>query len=100
PQALALLNDAFLRDRASDLALRLLAESGGAPEHLIARGFLLAISRPPSDAERRASVEFFETQLKRRAANRPSSAPEEIRLRALTDFAQVLFSLNEFIYVD
>ena len=64
------------------------------------RGFELALSRPPSEAERTAAVQFVETQLERRAARDKSSSPDEHRLRALTDFAQVLFSLNEFIYVD
>jgi hypothetical protein len=100
PQALALLNDTFLRDRSADLARRLVVESDGTPERVVDRGFLLAISRPPSDAERRASVEFIETQFNRRAAREPSSAPNKVRLLALTDFAQVLFGLNEFIYVD
>ena len=36
----------------------------------------------------------------RRSARDKSSAPDELRLQALTDFCQVLFSLNEFIYVD
>ena len=100
PQALALLNDTFLRDRAADLARRLLAEGDATPEGWVTRGFELALSRPPSDAERAASVQFLETQIRRRSARDKSPAPDEHRLRALTDFAQVLFSLNEFIYVD
>jgi mono/diheme cytochrome c family protein len=100
PQALALLNDTFLRDRAADLARRLLAESDATPEGLVTRGFELALSRPPSDSERTASVKFLETQLQRRSARAKSAPPDEHRLRALTDFAQALFSLNEFIYVD
>ena len=47
PQALALLNDTFLRDRAADLARRLLAESDATPEAWVTRGFELALSRPP-----------------------------------------------------
>ena len=100
PQALALLNDTFLRDRAADLARRLLAEGDATPEGWVTRGFELALSRPPSDSERAASVQFLETQLRRRSARDKSPAPDEHRLRALTDFAQALFSLNEFIYVD
>jgi hypothetical protein len=100
PQALALLNDQFLRDRAADLARRVLAESDATPEGSVARGFELALARPPGDAERTASVRFLETQLRHRSARDGSLAPDELRLRALTDFAQVLFSLNEFIYVD
>jgi hypothetical protein len=100
PQALALLNDTFLRDRASDFARRLLVESEATPEGWVARGFAVALSRPPSDAEGMAAVQFVKTQLERRAAREKSSAPDLHRLRALADFAQVLFSLNEFIYVD
>jgi Protein of unknown function (DUF1553)/Protein of unknown function (DUF1549) len=100
PQALALLNDSFLRDRAADLARRLLAESDPTSEAWVTRGFEMAVSRPPSDAERTASVQFLETQIRRRSARDKSQAPDEHRLRALTDFAQALFSLNEFIYVD
>jgi hypothetical protein len=100
PQALALLNDSFLRDRATDLARRLLAEGDATPEGWVTRGFELALSRPPSDAERTASVQFLETQILRRSTRDKSSAPDEHRLRTLTDFSQALFSLNEFIYVD
>jgi len=100
PQALALLNDAFLRDRAADLGRRLLAEGGSTPERWVTRGYELALSRPPSDAERAASVRFLDTQLRRRSARDKTSSPQEQRRRALADFAQVLFSLNEFIYVD
>jgi hypothetical protein len=100
PQALALLNDTFLRDRAADLARRLLAESDATPEGCVTRGFELALSRPPSGTERTASMQFLATQFRRRSARDKSLAPDEHRLRALTDFAQALFSLNEFIYVD
>jgi hypothetical protein len=100
PQALALLNDTFLRDRAADFARRLLAESDATPEGSVTRGFELALARPPRDAERTASVRFLETQLRHRSARDMPLAPDEVRLRALTDFAQVLFSLNEFIYAD
>ncbi len=100
PQALALLNDTFLRDRAVDLGRRLLAEGGSTPEGWVTRGFELAVSRAPSDAERAASVQFLEAQLNRRSARDKSPSSDESRLRAVADFAQVLFSLNEFIYVD
>jgi hypothetical protein len=100
PQALALLNDDFLRDRAADLARRLLAECDSSPEAWVGRGFELALSRSPGDSERTASARFLEAQIRRRQARVQDAAPDEHRLRALTDFAQALFSLNEFIYVD
>jgi hypothetical protein len=99
PQALALLNDRFFRDRAADFARRL-AQGCTKPEDWVDQGFRLAVSRPPSSAERAASVEFINCQLEHRGAHESSRSPEEIRMEALTDFCQTLFSLNEFIYVD
>jgi hypothetical protein len=100
PQALALLNDPFLRDRATDLARRLLAECEPTPEGWVRRGFELALARAPSDAERASSARFLEAQIRRRAGRGGPAPSDEDRLRALADFAQVLFSLNEFVYVD
>jgi mono/diheme cytochrome c family protein len=100
PQALALLNDTFLRDRATDLARRLVAESDATPDGRVTRGFELALARPPREAERTAAVQFLATQTRRRLARDKSLSPDQHQLQALADFAQVLFSLNEFIYVD
>jgi hypothetical protein len=100
PQALALLNDTFFRERAADLGRRLLAERGSQAAGWIDRAFRLALSRPPDGAERAACVQFLERQVERRRAREPSAAPEAIRLGAVTDFCQTLFGLNEFIYVD
>lgn len=99
PQALALLNDTFLRDRAADFARRLLAESGPKPADCINRAYWLALARPPTELERKNSLRFVDHQLERRAREKSLSV-DELRLRALTDYCQVLFSLNEFIYVD
>src|SRR5262249_51730393 len=100
PQALALLNDGFFRDRAADLGRRLLAEGGTKPEDWIDRGFRLTLSRPPGDVERAASVRFLERQLERRGARAPGPAPDELRLRALTGFGQALCASNELFFVD
>jgi hypothetical protein len=100
PQALALLNDAFVRDRAVDFARRLLAEGKTTAGVGVDRGFWLALSRPPGDAERAAAVRFIESQRDRRAERNAPSAVEDAHLQALADFCQALFSLNEFLYVD
>jgi hypothetical protein len=100
PQALALLNDRFFRDRAGDLSRRLLAEGGTSAESWVDRGFRLTLARPPDAAERAVCVQFLKHQLERRRASGPSLAPQEICREALTDFCQTLFSLNEFLYVD
>jgi hypothetical protein len=100
PQALALMNDDFVRDRAADFARRLIAERGTEPEAWVARAFSLALSRLPSGTENAASLEFINRQTERRAARDNSAAPAEVRVQALADFCQTLFGLNEFTYVD
>ena len=100
PQALALLNDPFLRDRAEDFARRLLAETGGKPEACVDRGFRLALARAPGPAEQEAGAAFLESQTKARAARDPKLGEEGARLQALADFCQTLFGTNEFIYTD
>jgi hypothetical protein len=80
PQALLLLHDPFVRARARDFAARLRKEAAG-PEEQAGRAFALALGRAPSGAERAKSVEF-------------------LREHPLENFCQVLFGLNEFLYVD
>jgi hypothetical protein len=100
PQALALLNDTFLRDRASDFARRLLSEGHDKHESCVARAYALALARPASDSERLASVQFLERQLALRTQTDRKAPPDELHLRAIADFCQTLFSTNEFIYID
>jgi hypothetical protein len=100
PQALALLNDPFVRARAADFAARLLKESGSDPASCVESAYRLAFSRAPTQAEQTAGVEFLAAQERERSSRQPKAAPAEIRHVALTDYCQVLFGLNEFIYVD
>lgn len=100
PQALALLNDRFFRDRAAEFARRLLAEDGADSQAWVERGFRLSLSRQPSPSERAACERFLENQIQNRKAREPSQPLDAIHVQALTDFCQSLFSLNEFIYVD
>jgi hypothetical protein len=100
PQALSLLNDAFVRDRATDFAKRLLDEAGNDEKVWVERGFWLALSRQPNDSERTAALQFLSNQLQARAEREMRMPIGELRQQALADFCQALFSLNEFIYVD
>ena len=100
PQALAILNDPFVRDRASDFAARLQKEAGDEPVKCIGRAYWLAFGREPSEIEKKAGVEFLARQERSRLDRQPKSPAAEIRELALTDYCQVLFGLNEFIYVD
>jgi hypothetical protein len=99
PQALALLNDSFVRDRSVDFAKRLLQECED-DDQLVRRSFQLALAREPSSSERTVSLEFVRARSTARAARDPEKQPAEPRLAAVADYCQALFSLNEFIYID
>lgn len=96
PQALALLNDRFVRNCAERFADRLRREVGDDPQALSQHSFLLALARQPSDSEAEAAARFIESQT---TARRERGEAESLR-EALTDYCQTLFCLNEFIYVD
>lgn len=100
PQALALLNDQFVRTVALNFADRLINDGGAEPQQWVERGYELTLGRLPRDTERTASVQFLQTQIEQRTARAPQTDAGEIRRRALADLCQAWFSLNEFIYID
>lgn len=97
PQALALLNDTFVRARAEDFARRL-ASAESATEGQIDLAWRLAFGRTPSTEELKAATDFIESQARHRSER--SEAKPNSRHLALADFSQALFAMNEFIYVD
>jgi mono/diheme cytochrome c family protein len=96
PQALALLNSPHVRGYAAGFAQRLLPAWQDSPEQAVKQGYLMAIARDPDRDELAAAAAFLESQTASYAAD-GKPAP---RTLALTDFCQVLFGLNEFVYVD
>jgi hypothetical protein len=94
PQGLALLNDRFVRLRAEDFARRLKKEAGEQTKTQVQLAWRLAFARDPLPNELEASTSFIEAQSTRR-----SQAPKSAEL-ALADFCQMVFAMNEFIYVD
>jgi len=81
PQALVLMNNAFVLLHAGKFAERLRREAGADPAAQVDRAFQLALSRPPDAVERRKAIEFVKTT--------PDALPE---------LCHVLFNLNEFVY--
>lgn len=96
PQALALLNDPFVRLRGGDLAKRIQSEVGNNLEEQVKHAFQLAFNRSPD------LVELFEARsfLEDRSVERKQQGDTNASMMALTDFCHALFGLNEFIYVD
>ncbi len=85
PQALLLLNDAFVRRQARFFADRVASEAGPDPADRVRRAYLLALGRPPGENELTKSVRFLR-----------GTDPQ----RSLLNFCHVLLTLNEFSYVD
>lgn len=94
PQAMAILNDTFVRAVSRDFAERLI--KSGDDRAAVQNGFTLAFSRKPTESEVAKSLAFIESQTKIRTERNEEGARHE----AMADFCQSLFGLNEFIYVD
>ncbi len=92
PQALLFMNGSNVRQAASALAAKLISNVAIAEE-----AYLATLSRPPAALEREKADRFLAQQeVSYKAAGRNVA---DARLLAATDFCQVLFGLNEFIYV-
>jgi hypothetical protein len=100
PQALALLNDKFVRARSTDFAQIVEKAAGADPEAQVRLAWRLALGREPSTAELDSGTAFIDAQLQQRSVRDPSKPKTETRQLALADFCQAIFALNEFIYVD
>jgi hypothetical protein len=98
PQALALLNDSFVRSSAASFAQRALQNAGKTPEDQARWIWREAFAREPSSAEIQQSAAFIKQQIEKRSSRADQTATAE--KLALTDFCQAIFGLNEFIYID
>jgi hypothetical protein len=92
-QSLALLNSDFAVARAEAFARRLLSETTGSPKELVHRGWRIAAGRAPTDREAAIAAEFLQTQ-------QAQYSGDEARLRAVSDFCQMLLASNAFLYVE
>jgi len=100
PQALALLNDPFVRLRAEELAKRLQASAASDIDAQVQAAFSLCLARAPAVDELADARAFISAQIATRSQRDAKQPPEEIQHLALTDFCQSLFGLNEFVYID
>jgi mono/diheme cytochrome c family protein len=82
PQALILMNNSLVLMEAGKFAERLRKEAGTDPSEQVDLAFQIALSRKPTAQEMKQSTTFL-----RSGEN------------ALTDFAQVMFNLNEFAFI-
>jgi mono/diheme cytochrome c family protein len=92
PQALLMMNNPHIRAAARDFATRLKPAGERSMTEAVKLAYALAIGRPPDANEQANAVAFLEAGA---AGGGPAA-----RERALTDFCQTMFALNEFFYVE
>ncbi len=96
PQALHFLNNPHVRAWAMSFGRRLATVGEKSAPDAIRQGYLATTGRLPTDAELTETEAFLKAQADSyRAAGQ--AKPSEL---AFADFAQVLMSLNEFVYLD
>jgi len=100
PQALALLNDPFVRLRSEEFAQRLIHEAGSDGAAQIRSAFQAGLARQPDNDELKVAKTFLAEQSAARKIHDQKLTDDAAKTLALTDFCQMVFSFNEFIYVD
>jgi hypothetical protein len=98
-QALALLNDPFVRSQAEQFALRLIQERDETSSR-VQLAFATSLGRPPKDDELADACDFISDRQAVRQHRHPGVEQTEAYEGALADYCQVLFGLNEFLYID
>ena len=99
PQALTLFNGEFVNRQARYLAARLENEVGTDPEKQIERVYALALTRPPSQSEKRNLLAFVREETGNQVRQQ-GIAPANARRGALREMCRVILNLNEFVYTD
>ncbi len=98
PQSLLLLNSPHVREWAAGFADRVRPADATETARTLAidRAYVLALGRAPTDRERADARMFLDRQTvsHREAGHADGIAP------AWTDFCQVLYSLNEFVFIE
>ncbi|RIK74990.1 MAG: hypothetical protein DCC68_22010, partial [Planctomycetota bacterium] len=96
PQALAIMNNPQIREYAKAFAKELRGKAGDDLQAAIRRGYETAVGRAPTSEETADAAAFVAEQRKSYAGDNKPDA----EALALADFCQVLFGLNEFVYVE
>jgi hypothetical protein len=94
PQALSMMNSPLIRQLAEKFSKRIRTVPSTSPEQLVAAAYALTLSRPPTESERHTMTDFINGQ----AAS--YGGTERAMELAVVDFCQLMFCLNEFIFVD
>lgn len=101
-QALAFMNDEFVREQSRYFAERVLLESAAQTEARIRTAYHLSLGRFPATEELARALSFLEAQTAQYTDDlgEQAASHSQHKMRALVDFCQSLFTSNEFLYVD
>ena len=103
PQSLMLMNSDFVLDYADSFAARVASEAGEDRRDQVTCAWRLAFCRTPDESEIASATAFLDDQttlfLERSGGDNADDAPTP-QQRALSSLCQMLFSSNEFLYVD
>ncbi|MDA1045455.1 MAG: DUF1549 and DUF1553 domain-containing protein [Verrucomicrobia bacterium] len=94
PQALAMMNSALARQLAEKFVTRIRPAADTPPDQVVEQAYALALSRPPTVAEKAQMVGFINGQT---ASYGGTGNAADL---AVADFCQLMLCLNEFIFVD
>jgi hypothetical protein len=98
-QALALLNDPFVRSQAEQFAQRLVREREETASR-VRLALETSLARSPEDNELADACDFIVDRQAERQRRDAGAGQAEAYQAALADYCQVLFGLNEFLYID
>jgi hypothetical protein len=96
-QALFMMNDAFVHEQSRRMAERINSTSGDFWQRLN-EAFLLCYSRPAAPRELLLSAQFLREA--RAAQQAAGAAADRVDAEAMASLMRVLFSSNEFVYVE
>jgi|SRR5579871_1909651 len=114
PQALHMMNDSMIEQLAAAFAERVSKEAGADPQKQVERAYWIALSRPPTVEERRASVETIQKLRSlqgsaatggSRLATKPApehgaSVTADAPVAPLDELCHTLMNSAAFLYVD
>lgn len=92
------MNNPQVRLYAHNFSKKLLPVYEKSPAEAIKQGYLTAVGRQPDEGELVDALAFLEAQQKSYLSLPDKQA--QAKELALADFCQVLFGLNEFVYVE
>ena len=94
PQALVLMNSPLARQLAEKFAKRIYPSADTTTEQVVVQAYTLALSRYPTDIEKKQMIDFILGQSVSYGDSDKSMSP------AVVDYCQIMLCLNEFLFID